>query len=78
MKEQFLPDVLEQEKVKTKASTELREPKRYKVLLINDDYTPMEFVVKVLKFFFHLSEEVASQVMLQVHFQGRGICGVVY
>ena len=51
-------------------------PKMFKVLLLNDDYTPMDFVVEVLKRFFHLSEEIAIQVMLQVHIQGKGVCGV--
>lgn len=48
----------------------------FKVVLINDDYTPMEFVVEVLKRFFKMSSEVANQVMLQVHQQGQGMCGV--
>ena len=55
---------------------ELLEPKRYRVVLLNDDYTPMEFVVDVLKYFFHLSDDVATQIMLQVHTKGRGVCGV--
>lgn len=55
---------------------ELREPKSYKVLLLNDDYTPMEFVVEVLKQFFHLPEDVATQVMMRVHQEGRAVCGV--
>ena len=53
----------------------LQEPKKYKVLLLNDDYTPMEFVVEVLKRFFHHSEEFATQVMLQIHLEGRAVCG---
>ena len=60
----------------TKSSTELKVPKKYKVVLLNDDYTPMDFVVEVLRHFFRLSEEVAVQVMLQVHIQGKGVCGV--
>lgn len=55
---------------------ELRQPKKFKVILVNDDYTPMDFVVAVLMQFFHLAREVAIEVMLQVHFQGRGLCGV--
>ena len=54
----------------------LKIPKKYKVFLINDDYTPMDFVVDVLRRFFYLSEEKAVRVMLQVHTQGRGICGL--
>lgn len=64
----------------TELSTEVRSaiklPRKYRVLLLNDDYTPMDFVVDVLKQFFHLNEETAIQVMLQVHFQGKGVCGV--
>lgn len=58
------------------AKPELAEPRKYKVLLLNDDYTPMEFVVDVLKFYFYLTEEQAVQVMLQVHQKGKAICGV--
>ncbi|MDF1757091.1 MAG: ATP-dependent Clp protease adapter ClpS [Legionellaceae bacterium] len=56
--------------------TELLEPKKYKVFLLNDDYTPMDFVVTVLQKFFNMNEEVATQIMLQVHRQGRGLCGL--
>lgn len=55
---------------------EVKQPRLYKVLLLNDDYTPMEFVVHVLEQFFFMGREKATQVMLQVHTQGRGICGV--
>lgn len=51
-------------------------PPMYKVLLLNDDFTPMDFVVVVLQKFFSLSREQATVVMLQVHNQGRGVCGV--
>ncbi len=60
----------------TKTRTDIKVPRKYKVVLLNDDYTPMDFVVEVLKHFFHLSEEIAVQVMLQVHIQGKGVCGV--
>jgi ATP-dependent Clp protease adaptor protein ClpS len=60
----------------TKTRTDIKLPRKYKVVLLNDDYTPMDFVVEVLKHFFHLSEEIAVQVMLQVHLQGKGVCGV--
>ena len=50
-------------------------PRKYKVVLYNDDFTPMEFVVKMLKEVFHLADEVATNIMLQVHYNGRGICG---
>jgi ATP-dependent Clp protease adaptor protein ClpS len=58
------------------AKNSLKLPRKYKVVLLNDDYTPMDFVVEVLERFFHLKEEIAVQVMLQVHVQGKGICGV--
>ena len=48
----------------------------YKVLLLNDDYTPMDFVVVVLQTFFAMSREQATQVMLKVHREGMGVCGV--
>jgi ATP-dependent Clp protease adaptor protein ClpS len=48
----------------------------YKVVLINDDYTPMEFVVHVLENFFNMSQERATRIMLHVHTRGKGICGV--
>jgi len=54
----------------------LQEPKLFKVLLLNDDYTPMEFVVEVLEKFFGLGRSKATQVMLEVHTKGRGICGL--
>lgn len=55
---------------------DLRPPPRYKVLLLNDDFTPMEFVVQVLETFFHLSREKATQIMLHVHTRGVGVCGL--
>lgn len=54
----------------------LKLPKKFKVVLLNDDYTPMNFVVYVLKRFFGLNDEKATQIMLQIHSQGRGIGGV--
>jgi len=54
----------------------LKRPPLYKVILINDDYTPMEFVVDVLQMFFSMDREKATRVMLTVHTQGRAICGV--
>ena len=55
---------------------ELARPPLYSVLLLNDDYTPMDFVVEVLVRFFGMDIERATQVMLQVHTRGRGVCGV--
>jgi ATP-dependent Clp protease adaptor protein ClpS len=54
----------------------VKPPPLYKVMLLNDDYTPMEFVVVVLQKFFAMSRERATQVMLKVHREGIGVCGV--
>jgi ATP-dependent Clp protease adaptor protein ClpS len=56
--------------------TRVKAPPMYQVLLLNDDYTPMEFVVSVLQRFFGMGREKATQVMLKVHREGRGVCGV--
>jgi ATP-dependent Clp protease adaptor protein ClpS len=58
------------------ARPQLKKPQLYKVILLNDDYTPMEFVVRVLERFFHKNREEATRIMLQVHQKGMGICGV--
>ena len=54
----------------------LKRPPLFKVVLINDDYTPMEFVVEVLETFFRMNREQATHVMLTVHTQGKGVCGI--
>jgi ATP-dependent Clp protease adaptor protein ClpS len=59
-----------------KAKPKLKRPPLYKVILLNDDFTPMDFVVQVLMQFFGMSEEKATQVMLHVHTRGVGVCGV--
>ena len=48
----------------------------YKVILLNDDYTPMEFVVHVLELFFSMNRDKATQIMLHVHTRGKGVCGI--
>ena len=53
----------------------LKRPPLYKVILLNDDFTPMDFVIEILMDFFNMSEEKATQVMLQIHIQGMGVCG---
>jgi ATP-dependent Clp protease adaptor protein ClpS len=58
------------------ARPKLRRPPLFKVLLLNDDYTPMEFVVEVLETFFAMNREKATQIMLHVHTRGAGVCGV--
>ena len=55
---------------------QVKPPPLYRVLLLNDDYTPMDFVVGVLQSFFNMSREQATQVMLKVHRDGLGVCGV--
>jgi ATP-dependent Clp protease adaptor protein ClpS len=60
--------------VKTRPKT--KKPSMYRVLLLNDDYTPMEFVVHVLERFFNKSREAATEIMLHVHHRGVGVCGV--
>ena len=64
-------DVLIKEK-----EPKLKKPPMYKVLLMNDDYTPMDFVVEILIRFFFMDENRAAQIMLQVHNQGKGLCGI--
>ena len=58
------------------AAPELKMPPLYKVLLLNDDYTPMEFVVEVLQMFFGMDQEKATQIMLAVHTTGEATCGI--
>ena len=62
--------------VATRTRTRTKQPTPYKVLMLNDDYTPMEFVVAVLQQFFRMSIEDATRVMLHVHQRGVGVCGV--
>jgi ATP-dependent Clp protease adaptor protein ClpS len=54
----------------------LQPPRMYKVVLLNDDFTPMDFVILVLQRFFSLDTEQATRIMLKVHNEGRGVCGV--
>ncbi|MCH1610787.1 MAG: ATP-dependent Clp protease adapter ClpS [Luminiphilus sp.] len=58
------------------AKPKLKRPPLYRVVLLNDDYTPMEFVVQVLEQFFGMNREKATQVMLAVHTKGKGVCGI--
>lgn len=58
------------------ATPKLKRPPQYQVLLLNDDYTPMEFVVEVLERVFGMDRTRATRVMLEVHTRGRGLCGV--
>ncbi len=54
----------------------VKQPPMFKVVLLNDDYTPMEFVVHILESFFNMGREQATRVMLNVHSHGKGVCGV--
>ncbi|MGR8933649.1 MAG: ATP-dependent Clp protease adapter ClpS [Gammaproteobacteria bacterium] len=58
------------------AKPKLKKPPLYKVVLLNDDFTPMDFVIEILMTFFAMSEEKATRIMLQVHTCGFGVCGV--
>jgi ATP-dependent Clp protease adaptor protein ClpS len=62
--------------IATKTRTKTKKPSMYKVLMLNDDYTPMEFVVMVIEQFFSKTHDEAVQIMLHVHQKGVGICGV--
>ena len=53
-----------------------KQPSLYKVILVNDDFTPMEFVVHILELFFSIDRENATRIMLEVHTSGKGICGL--
>lgn len=55
---------------------EVKLPPMYRVILLNDDYTPMEFVIDILRIYFGMSHDRATQVMLHVHTKGKGVCGV--
>ena len=69
-------DLGSQAGVATKTRAKSKKPSQYKVLMLNDDYTPMEFVVMCLKRFFRMDLEQATRVMLHVHQRGVGVCGV--
>ena len=62
--------------VTEEAKPELKRPSMYRVVLLNDDYTPMDFVIQILMGFFAMNQEKATQVMLAVHTKGKGVCGV--
>ena len=62
--------------VLARQESRVKPPPMYQVVLLNDDFTPMEFVVEVLQKFFGMDRERATQVMLKVHREGRGVCGI--
>ena len=69
-------ETIYKEEVITSTEKELKEPPMYKVILHNDDYTTMDFVVQILKTVFNKPHEKAVQIMLEVHKKGYGVCGV--
>ena len=71
-----MPRYQTEEQVGAETRDETREPPRYRVLLHNDDYTTMEFVVEILMYVFNKSPETAAQIMMNVHREGLGVCGV--
>lgn len=68
---QFAIDIEEQS-----VSEIVKPPKQYAVILLNDDFTPMDFVVHILQNIFYMPESLAESVMLKIHHEGRGVCGV--
>jgi ATP-dependent Clp protease adaptor protein ClpS len=62
--------------VAQQAKPALKRPSMYKVILLNDDYTPMDFVIDVLRLCFSMDQEKATQIMMAIHTQGRAVCGV--
>lgn len=56
--------------------SKLKKPRMFQVVLLNDDYTPMEFVVELIEQFFHKTRENATQIMLKIHTEGKGVCGI--
>jgi ATP-dependent Clp protease adaptor protein ClpS len=65
-----------EDEVRSEPTVELDEPPLYKVMLLNDDYTTMDFVVEVLKLVFNKSDEDAHRIMMNVHLNGFGVCGI--
>jgi len=76
MSGRYLEELIEHSPIVEEAKPEIKIPRKYKVFLLNDDYTPMEFVVEVLNMFFSLNSLKATEIMLEVHHKGKGICGV--
>lgn len=67
---------IDHEKQLEAVKRKLQQPPMYKVLLNNDDYTPMDFVIEVLMQFFNMDAEKANQLMLTVHYRGKAVCGI--
>ena len=71
-----LPDSGQGSVVAERKAARTKPPRMYQVVLLNDDFTPMEFVVMVLQEYFKLDLETSTQIMLKIHHDGRGVCGV--
>lgn len=82
MKEQTIQDNQEkseqdtQEETVVKKQVEIEEPVLYKVILHNDNHTPVDFVVAILERFFHKTQEIANELTMQIHKSGTGVCGI--
>ncbi|MDQ6981874.1 MAG: ATP-dependent Clp protease adapter ClpS [Mariprofundus sp.] len=70
-----MPEIIRKPEVET-AEPQLQPPPLYRVVMLNDDFTPMDFVVDILTRFFHQSETAANKIMLQIHYDGSAICGI--
>lgn len=64
-----------QEIVEEEVKDKFDKPSMYNVILLNDDYTPMDFVIEVLRRFFNMNEDKATDIMLAIHYKGKGLCG---
>ncbi|RKF19847.1 ATP-dependent Clp protease adapter ClpS [Alginatibacterium sediminis] len=71
-----ISDWLDLESLTLESDPKIAPPPMYRVYVNNDDYTPMDFVVKILQLFFGMNEDKATQTMLEIHYRGRGTCGV--
>lgn len=73
-----LPEIIQGDLTQTERKTqqEVKHPRMYQVIILNDDYTPMNFVVEVLEYFFYMNNNQATEVMLRIHFEGSAVCGI--
>lgn len=72
-----IKEVIESEKeAHTEEKKKVQRPSMYRVILMNDDYTPMDFVIEVLSKFFYMDTDQATQIMLTIHYKGKGSCGI--
>lgn len=64
------------EEIREAVKSKTGKPKMFEVIMLNDDFTPMDFVVYLLKKYFHMSHELATDMMLKIHHEGEGVCGI--